>query len=61
MKEPRELAIEMAEFLYTKKGENIQVLAMFAFRPITMGYPDFSPGCSLLGACRIRADSIRPM
>ena len=26
MKEPKELAIEMAEFLYTKKGEDIQVL-----------------------------------
>ncbi len=35
MKEPRELAIEMAEFLYTKKGENIQVLDVSHLTSIT--------------------------
>lgn len=35
MKEPRDLAIEMAEFLYTKKGENIQVLDVSQLTSIT--------------------------
>ena len=35
MKEPKELAVEMAEFLYSKKGENIQVLDVSHLPSIT--------------------------
>ena len=35
MKEPRELAVEIAEFLYSKKGENIQVLDVENLTSIT--------------------------
>ena len=35
MKEPKDLAIEIAEFLYTKKGENIQVLDVANLTSIT--------------------------
>ncbi len=35
MKEPKELAVEMAEFLYSKKGENIQVLDVSHLTSIT--------------------------
>ena len=35
MKEPRELAVEIAEFLYEKKGENILVLDVSHLTSIT--------------------------
>ncbi len=35
MKEPRELAVEIAEFLYSKKGEDIQVLDVANLTSIT--------------------------
>ena len=35
MKEPRELAVEIAEFLYSKKGESIQVLDVENLTSIT--------------------------
>ena len=35
MKEPKELAVAIAEFLYSKKGENIQVLDVANLTSIT--------------------------
>ena len=35
MKDPKELAVEIAEFLYAKKGENIQVLDVANLTSIT--------------------------
>lgn len=35
MKDPKELAVAIAEFLYTKKGENIQVLDVANLTSIT--------------------------
>ena len=35
MKDPKELAVEIAEFLYGKKGENIQVLDVANLTSIT--------------------------
>ena len=35
MKEPKELAIKIAEFLFTKKGDNIQVLDVANLTSIT--------------------------